>query len=40
MLEAAGVPVLFLEFDVTVPVGQFQIRVEAFLEMIQAEELF
>jgi benzoyl-CoA reductase subunit C len=39
-LEAAGVPVLFLEFDVTVPVGQFQIRVEAFLEMIQAEELF
>jgi benzoyl-CoA reductase subunit C len=39
-LEAAGIPVLFLEFDVTVPVGQFQIRVEAFLEMIQAEELF
>jgi benzoyl-CoA reductase subunit C len=39
-LEEAGVPVLFLEFDVTVPVGQFQIRVEAFLEMLEAEELF
>jgi len=39
-LEAAGVPVLLLEFDVTVPVGQFQIRVEAFLEMLEAEDLF
>jgi benzoyl-CoA reductase subunit C len=39
-LEAAGVPVLFLELDVTVPLGQFKIRVEAFLEMIQADELF
>ncbi len=39
-LEAAGIPVLFLELDVTVPLGQFRIRVEAFLEMIQADELF
>ncbi len=39
-LEAAGIPVLFLELDVTVPIGQFRIRVEAFLEMIQADELF
>ena len=39
-LEAAGIPVLFLELDITVPVGQFKIRVEAFLEMLQAEELF
>jgi benzoyl-CoA reductase subunit C len=39
-LEQAGVPVLFLEFDVTVPFGQFQIRVEAFLEMLEAEALF
>jgi benzoyl-CoA reductase subunit C len=39
-LEAAGVKVLFLEFDVTVPVGQFKIRVEAFLEMLSEEDLF
>jgi benzoyl-CoA reductase subunit C len=39
-LEDAGVPVLFLEFDVTVPIGQFQIRVEAFLEMLEADDLF
>jgi benzoyl-CoA reductase subunit C len=39
-LEQAGVPTLFLELDVTVPVGQFRIRVEAFLEMLQADELF
>ena len=31
---------LFLEFDVTVPIGQFRIRVEAFLEMIGDEDLF
>ncbi len=31
---------LFLEFDVTVPLGQFRIRVEAFLEMIGDEDLF
>jgi benzoyl-CoA reductase subunit C len=39
-LEDAGIPTLFLEFDVTVPVGQFKIRVEAFLEMIGEEDLF
>jgi len=39
-LEEAGIPVLFLEFDVTVPLGQFQIRVEAFLEMLEVDELF
>jgi benzoyl-CoA reductase subunit C len=39
-LEDAGIPVLFLEFDVTVPIGQFQVRVEAFLEMLTADDLF
>jgi len=40
VLKAAGIPTLFLEFDVTVPIGQFKIRVEAFLEMIGEEDLF
>ncbi len=31
-LENNGIPTYFLEFDVTVPVGQFRTRVEAFLE--------
>jgi len=39
-LEDNGFPCLFLEFDVTVPIGQFRIRVEAFLEMIMEEDLF
>jgi benzoyl-CoA reductase subunit C len=39
-LEAAGVLTLFLEFDVTVPLGQFRIRVEAFLEMLRQDDLF
>ncbi|MBI4676341.1 MAG: 2-hydroxyacyl-CoA dehydratase, partial [Elusimicrobia bacterium] len=39
-LEENGIPSLFLEFDVTVPVGQFKVRVEAFLEMIRQEDLF
>ncbi len=39
-LDDNGIPSLFLEFDVTVPLGQFRIRVEAFLEMIGAEDLF
>jgi benzoyl-CoA reductase subunit C len=39
-LDENGIPNLFLEFDVTVPLGQFRIRVEAFLEMIGAEDLF
>jgi benzoyl-CoA reductase subunit C len=39
-LKEAGYPTLFLEFDVTVPVGPMRIRVEAFLEMLGVEELF
>lgn len=39
-LEGNGYPCYFLEFEVTVPVGQFRIRMEAFLEQITAEELF
>jgi len=37
-LEGAGIPTLFLEFDVTVPIGPFKTRCEAFLEMLQQEE--
>jgi benzoyl-CoA reductase subunit C len=40
VLEASGIKTLFLEFDVTVPVGQFKVRVEAFLEMLGDEDLF
>jgi benzoyl-CoA reductase subunit C len=39
-LNKTGIKTLFLEFDVTVPIGQFKIRVEAFLEMLQEEDLF
>jgi benzoyl-CoA reductase subunit C len=39
-LNDAGMKTLFLEFDVTVPLGQFKVRVEAFLEMLQEDELF
>lgn len=40
-LEENAVPTLTLEFDVTVPVGQFKTRVEAFLEeMLLEEDLF
>lgn len=39
-LKQSSVPVQFLEFDVTVPVGQFKTRVEAFLEMMREEDLF
>jgi benzoyl-CoA reductase subunit C len=39
-LNSIDIKTLFLEFDVTVPVGQFKIRVEAFLEMLQEEDLF
>jgi len=39
-LNGIGVKNLFLEFDVTVPLGQFKIRVEAFLEMIGEQDLF
>lgn len=37
MLKDNGIPSIFLEFDITVPVGQFRTRVEAFLEMLQME---
>jgi benzoyl-CoA reductase subunit C len=39
-LEKNGIPSLFLELDVTVPIGQFKTRVEAFLEMLGQEDLF
>ncbi len=39
-LEANGIKTLFLELDVTVPVGQFKIRTEAFLETLSEEDLF
>ena len=39
-LKSNGVPAQFLELDVTVPVGQFKTRVEAFLEMLSEEDLF
>ena len=35
-----GIPTIFLEFDVTVPIGQFKTRVEAFLEILREEDLF
>lgn len=38
--EEIGVPTLYLELDVTVPVGQFKVRVEAFLETLMEEDLF
>ncbi|MFW9991077.1 MAG: benzoyl-CoA reductase, bzd-type, subunit N [Candidatus Odinarchaeota archaeon] len=38
--EKNDIPTLFLEFDVTVPLGQFRTRVEAFLEMIGEDDLF
>ncbi|MHA2364306.1 MAG: benzoyl-CoA reductase, bzd-type, subunit N [Candidatus Hodarchaeales archaeon] len=39
-LEKNGIPTLFLELDVTVPIGQFKTRVEAFLEILREEDLF
>jgi benzoyl-CoA reductase subunit C len=40
-LEENGIPTYFLEFDVTTAVGPFAIRVEAFLETLEAgDELF
>jgi len=39
-LTDAGFPTLYLEFDVTVPLGPFRIRVEAFLETLGSEDLF
>ena len=39
MFEDNGIKTYFLELDVTVPIGQFKIRIEAFLEMLRADEL-
>jgi benzoyl-CoA reductase subunit C len=39
-LNGIGIKTLFLEFDVTVPLGQFRVRCEAFLEMLAEEDLF
>jgi benzoyl-CoA reductase subunit C len=39
-LKKAGIPTYFLELDATLAVGQFKIRVEAFLEMLGADDLF
>jgi benzoyl-CoA reductase subunit C len=39
-LKKIDIPSQFLEFDVTVPIGQFKTRVEAFLEMLREEDLF
>jgi len=39
-LEENGIPTLFLEFDITNPLGPFRIRIEAFLETMSEEELF
>lgn len=39
-LESNGIPTLFLEFDITNPIGPFRIRIEAFLETMSEEELF
>jgi len=38
--EEQGIKTLFLELDVLVPVGQFKIRTEAFLETLSSEDLF
>jgi benzoyl-CoA reductase subunit C len=37
-LEGEDIPTYFLEFDVTVPIGQFKTRVEAFLEEYLLED--
>jgi benzoyl-CoA reductase subunit C len=35
LMDRAGIPTLFLESDIVVPVGQFRTRVEAFAEMME-----
>ena len=34
------IPTLYLELDVTVPLGQFKIRVEALLENLREDEIW
>lgn len=38
-LKEKNIPSLFLEFDVTIPTGQFRTRLEAFLEVLKMREL-
>jgi benzoyl-CoA reductase subunit C len=40
MFKEHDIPTLMLEFDVTIPFGQFRTRVEAFLEMAELEVLY
>jgi benzoyl-CoA reductase subunit C len=35
-----NIPTVVLEFDVTIPFGQFRTRIEAFLEMAELEVLY
>jgi benzoyl-CoA reductase subunit C len=37
MFKENNIPTLVLEFDVTIPFGQFRTRIEAFLEMLEIE---
>lgn len=37
MFKENNIPTLVLEFDVTIPFGQFRTRIEAFLEMLELE---
>jgi len=39
MFKENNIPTVVLEFDVTVPFGQFRTRIEAFLEMVELEVL-
>jgi benzoyl-CoA reductase subunit C len=39
-LEDHGIPTLFLEFDVSNPMGPFRTRIEAFLETLSEDDLF
>ncbi len=39
-LNERGIPTLQLEFDITLPLGQFKTRLEAMLESIGEEDLF
>lgn len=39
LLEQNDIPCYRFELDVTVPLGQFKVRFEAFVEMLKAEEL-
>jgi benzoyl-CoA reductase subunit C len=39
-LKENDLPSLFLELSITMPAGPFQVRIEAFLEMLREEDLF